>query len=164
MIAQLVKFSQKFITGFMRMLFNALPRHTIHFLNIHFNIILPYSHRPSEWNLSLPFSDQKFSFLLSPNKFFYPFLTTFHSYMVTIWWRQWNYELCYFINLSITSSLLKPTFSSHYCAITLCFSLTYVNKFQTQNMSNCVLHSLIIMYFHIRDKKVKDKLHISWST
>ena len=46
------------------MLFNALPRHEqsksipIHFLNIHFNIIFPYSQKPSEWPLSSTFPNQ----------------------------------------------------------------------------------------------------------
>jgi len=141
----------------MRMLFNTLPRHMIHFLNIHFNIILPYLHRPSEWNLSLPFSDQKFSFLLSPNEFLYPFLTIFHSYMVAVWWRQWNYELCYFINLSITYSLLRTTFSSHYCAMpsTLC-SFLNISK-QVPNTKHVKLYITYLNHnvFSYRGQKSK---------
>jgi len=53
------------ITEFIRMSFNALSKHEwsksilIQFLKTHFNIIVPYLHRPSEWTLFFPLSHQK---------------------------------------------------------------------------------------------------------
>jgi len=50
---------------FIRMSLNALPNHEYsksilkQFLKIHLNIILLYSHRPSEWTLSFTSSNQK---------------------------------------------------------------------------------------------------------
>jgi len=55
----------RFIKEFMRMSFNAHSKHEyskpilVEFLKIHFNIILPYSHRPSEWTVSFTSSNQK---------------------------------------------------------------------------------------------------------
>jgi len=54
----------RYITAFIRMTFNALSKHEcskstlIQYLKIHSNIILPYSHRPSQWTLSFLFSHQ----------------------------------------------------------------------------------------------------------
>lgn len=58
---------------------------------------------------------------------FYAF-TILHSYLATVWWRQWNYELCYFIHLSIPLFLLRLPFSSPYCAK----PLVQETRFQTQ--------------------------------
>jgi len=70
MVAQLINtfprilWKLRFNTEFIRMSFNTLPKHEwlkstlIQFLKIHFNIILPYKHRPSEWTLSFTFSNQ----------------------------------------------------------------------------------------------------------
>jgi len=70
MVAQLIKifhtifWKVRFITKFIRMSLKALLKHElsksilIQFLKIHFNITLLYSHRPSEWTLSSPFSNQ----------------------------------------------------------------------------------------------------------
>jgi len=54
----------QYITEFISMTFNALSKHEcskstlIQFLKIHSNIILPYSHKPSQWTLSFLFSFQ----------------------------------------------------------------------------------------------------------
>ena len=70
MVAKLIKifptifWKVRFITKFMRMSLKALLKHEqtkpilIQFLKIPFNIILLHSHKPSEWTLSSPFSNQ----------------------------------------------------------------------------------------------------------
>jgi hypothetical protein len=86
-----------------------------------------------------------FSPLVS-NCIFYAFLTTFHSHVDIIWWRQWNYELCYFIHLSIKTQLSHHTivqcplcsFLSNTNRLKCIFKFTLEQATKTQKGRTCI--------------------------
>jgi hypothetical protein len=89
MVAQLIKIFPRilwnlwFITQFTRMSFNALLKHVsilIQLLKIHFNIILTYSHRPSEWTFFLSCLPIKNPFKIT----FTPMHATFLTHVATV--------------------------------------------------------------------------------
>jgi hypothetical protein len=81
---------------------------------IHFNIILPFTPRPSEWSLLFRFSTQSFV------RIFYLLITTcffildFITLVTSGEECKSNYSFCSFLHPPVTSSLLGPYLQLQY--------------------------------------------------
>jgi len=118
MVAQLIKmfprilWSLRFIQDFITISFNTLLKHElsnstlIQLLKIHFNIILPYSHRPSEWTLSFMSSNQKSVDYIQSHACHTPHPSCHCSAITLV--SDKLYKLCYF---TFCILFLLPTFS-----------------------------------------------------